>query len=191
MHLAFFSHQGSICPFFGEQFTLFLPSLTQLRVFLQDMLMSNRALSHTGCREPVNFICWLYFGYSGIHVKLTFYFIGCLLVLVIWEVENRNGEGNGKMKVCICCLLSSHSKCWVPGSVMLLADVTCFEASFQGILPEILMVSQPFERFSITCILSVLHKGRENNKRVKSTQYLISTFCSRISITYQMSFTGL
>lgn len=48
------------------------------------------------------------------------------------ESENRNGEGNGRMKVCICCLLSSHSKCWVPGSVMLLADVTCFEASIPG-----------------------------------------------------------
>lgn len=53
------------------------------------------------------------------------------------------------------------------------------------------MVSQPFERLSIACSLSVLHKGRENNKRVKSTQDLISAFYSRISITYQMSFTGL
>jgi len=86
---------------------------------------------------------------------------------------------------------------------MLLADVTCFEASFQGILPEILMVSQLFEglsltsrlsvlhTLSLTSRLSVLHKGREDNKRVKNIQDLISTFYSRISITYQMSFTGL
>lgn len=74
---------------------------------------------------------------------------------------------------------------------MLLADVTCFEASFQGIVPEILMVSQLFEGLSLTSRLSVLHKGREDNKRVKNIQDLISTFYSRISITYQMSFTGL
>lgn len=37
-----------------------------------------------------------------------------------------------------------HPKHWVPGSIMLLADVTHFEALFQGVVPKILIVSQPF-----------------------------------------------
>jgi len=42
--------------------------------------------------------------------NMTFYFIVYLLVLVFSEMENGNGDANGRLNVCICCLLGSHTK---------------------------------------------------------------------------------
>lgn len=88
--------------------------------------------------------------------------------------------------LCICYLLGTHPKHWVPGSVMLLADMTHFEALFQGIVPKILMVSQPFRRrlvlitmestvgrLFLTCKPAVFITGEENNRRVKNSQDLV------------------
>lgn len=63
--------------------------------------------------------------------SMTFYFIGYLLVPVFLEMESRNREVNGRIKVCICYLLYSCPKHWVLGSMILLADVTQFEVLFQ------------------------------------------------------------
>lgn len=114
------------------------------------MLKCNRAFSHAVSLATEGL--WIsQVNYTlGITISMfnnrTFYFIGYLLVLVFWEMEKRNGAVNGRIEVCVCCLLDSHPKHWVPGSIMLLADVTHFEAFFQGVVPKILTVSQPFRR---------------------------------------------
>lgn len=112
-------------------------SLHQLHhlIALQVLLKSDHALSHAvslGTERlwisQVNYTLGITISMLS---SMTFYFIGYLLVPVFLEMENRNREVNGRIKVCICYLLYSYPKHWVLGSMILLADVTQFEVLFQ------------------------------------------------------------